>query len=79
MRYLMAAALAAVVLAPGAALADYWVYCDHGRIVVDSRNPEQMRIARGSSACLMSQTFTSYTSAEGFMQRNFPSGTCSCR
>jgi hypothetical protein len=44
------AALAAVLLAPAPALADY-VYCANGKIEVESRSPEQMRIARGSDVC----------------------------
>jgi hypothetical protein len=45
------AALAAVLLAPAPALADYYVYCANGKIEVESRSPEQMRIARGSDVC----------------------------
>jgi hypothetical protein len=44
-----AAALGPALFAPTAALADYRVHCDRGRIAVDSRTPEQMRMARGSS------------------------------
>jgi hypothetical protein len=50
-RLLPAAAVAAVLLAPAAARADYYVYCANGKIEVESRSPEQMRIARGSDVC----------------------------
>ncbi len=73
--------LAALLFAPTAALADYWVYCDRGRIAVESRNPQQMRTARGTSFCPMGQAFRNRMDAQAFAQRNF-GGTgrsCSCR
>ena len=81
MRMIVAAAVAAAVLAPAAALADYYVYCDRGRIAVDSRDPNQMRIARGSSFCQMGPRFGFRSDAETFARRNFGSigASCSCR
>ena len=81
MTRLAALAVVAVLLAPAAALANYWVYCDRGRISVDSRDLEQMRIARGSSFCPMGPQFGFRSDAENFARRNFGSigASCSCR
>lgn len=81
MRFAAAAALAAALLAPAAALADYYVYCANNRIEVDGRNPEQMRIARGSGVCQMGPRFGFLSDAQGFAQRNFGGAgrPCSCR
>lgn len=81
MRFVAAAALAAALLAPAAALADYYVYCANNRIEVDGRNPEQMRIARGSGVCQMGPRFGFLSDAQGFAQRNFGGAgrPCSCR
>jgi hypothetical protein len=76
-----ALALAGLGLMAGPAFANYWVYCDNGRIVVESRNPQQMEIARGSGVCQMGPTFSFASDAQTFAQRNF-GGTgrsCSCR
>ena len=81
MRTLIAAALAALLLAPGTALADYWVYCANNKIEVDGRNPDQMRIARGSGLCQMGPKFGFLSDAQSFAQRNFGGAgrACSCR
>lgn len=81
MRLLIAAALGAGVLLPGAAWAGYYVYCDQGRIVVESRDPEQMRIARVSGFCQMGPAFDYLSDAQNFAQRNFggQGRACSCR
>jgi len=81
MRRLPALAFVAALLAPATAFADYWVYCANSRIEVDSRNPDQMRIARGSGVCQMGPTFGFRMDAEGFAQRNFGGAgrACSCR
>jgi hypothetical protein len=73
--------IAAMLLAPLPALANYWVYCANGRIEVDSRDPEQMRIARGSGMCQMGPRFGFATDARSFADRNFggPGRPCSCR
>ncbi|MEO3474164.1 hypothetical protein AAFN86_20010 [Roseomonas sp. CAU 1739] len=80
-RHIAAVAVGLVMLAPAAARADYWVYCDSGRIAVDSRDPDQMRIARGSSFCAMGPSFSTRSDAENFARRNFggTGGSCSCR
>ena len=80
-RRLPAIAVGIVVLAPAAALADYYLYCSHGRIEVDMRDPDQMRIARGTSFCQMAPGFSTRSDAEGFARRNFggAGGSCSCR
>jgi len=81
MRHLLAIAAAAALLAPAAARADYDVYCANGKIEVDGRNPDQMRIARGSGLCQMGPRFGFLSDAQGFAQRNFGGAgqPCSCR
>lgn len=81
MRAVIAAAVAAALLAPATALADYYVYCANGRIEVDSRNPQQMRIARGSGVCQMGPRFGFLSSAQDFARNNFGGAgrPCSCR
>jgi hypothetical protein len=81
MRIVLAAAVAAVLFAPVAAWADYYVYCANSRIEVDSRNPQQMRSARGSGTCQMGPNFRYLSDAQSFAQRNFGGAgrACSCR
>lgn len=81
MRLVAAAIAAAAVLAPAAARADYYVYCANNRIEVDGRNPEQMRIARGSGVCQMGPKFGFLSSAQDFARNNFGGAgrPCSCR
>jgi hypothetical protein len=81
MRKIVAALFVALLLAPTAARADYYVYCDNGRIAVESRDPEQMRIARGSGVCQMGPRFGFLSDAQGFAERNFGGAgrPCSCR
>ncbi len=81
MRYAFAALAAAALFTPVAALANYWVYCDQGRIVVESRDPEQMRIARVSGFCQMGPKFDYLSDAQNFAERNFGGAgrACSCR
>lgn len=81
MRRLPALVLAAALLAPATALANYYVYCANGRIEVDGREPDQMRIARGSGVCQMGPRFGFLSDAQSFAQRNFggPGRACSCR
>lgn len=82
MRNIVLGALAAVAMfAPVAAWANYWVYCDSGRIAVESRSPQQMEIARGSSACQIGPTFSFASDAQGWAERNFGGigRACSCR
>jgi hypothetical protein len=63
----------------GPAFADYYVYCASGRVEVDSRDPEQMRIARGA-VCQFGQ-FSTRSAAEDFARNNFGGigASCSCR
>ena len=70
---------AATALIAGEAAA-YGVYCANGKIEIDSRSPEQMRIARGSNICSFGQ-FNFATDAENFAKKNnfTPGKTCSCR
>lgn len=81
MKFVFAAIAAASIFAPVAAFADYYVYCANGRIEVDSRNPDQMRSARGSGTCQMGPSFHYLSDAQNFAQRNFggPGRSCSCR
>lgn len=81
MRLAIATAAAMLFGAPAAALADYYVYCANGRIEVDGRNPQQMRIARGSGVCQMGPRFGFLSGAQDFAKRNFGGAgrPCSCR
>lgn len=65
------------------ALADstkYYVYCANGRIEVDSRNPEQMKSARGSDVCSFGE-FNYLSDAEALARKQFGGvgAACSCR
>ena len=81
MRFVFAALAAAALLVPAAARADYYVYCANNRIEVDGRNPDQMRIARGSGVCQMGPKFGFLSSAQDFARNNFGGAgrPCSCR
>lgn len=81
MRRILALGAALAALAPASAFASYYVYCANGRIEVDSRNPDQMRVARGSGVCQMGPTFGFRTDAQSFADRNFGGAgrSCSCR
>lgn len=75
-------ALAALLAATGIAAAQshYYVYCASGRIEVDGRDPDQMRIARGTSFCMLGR-FGLRSDAENFARRSFGGvgSSCSCR
>lgn len=81
MRKLLALGVLLAGLAPATAFASYYVYCANGRIEVDGRSPEQMRIARGSGVCQMGPAFGFLSDAQSFAQRNFGGAgrACSCR
>ena len=81
MRFVFAALAVAALLVPAAARADYYVYCANNRIEVDGRNPDQMRIARGSGVCQMGPKFGFLSSAQDFARNNFGGAgrPCSCR
>ena len=82
MRRLPLAALAAgaALLGSGAPALAYGVYCANGKIEIDSRSFEQMRIARGSGVCAFGQ-FNYLSDAQNFARRNnfTPGSSCSCR
>jgi len=81
MRKAIIAGVVAFMAMPFAAWAEsYYVYCASDRIEVDSRDPEQMKIARGSGVCQLS-SFSSRSDAESFAKKNFGGvgGKCSCR
>ncbi len=80
-RILIAAIVAAPLLVPVAAWANYYVYCANGKIEVDGREPDQMRIARGSGVCQMGPRFGFLSDAQEFARKNFGGAgrACSCR
>jgi hypothetical protein len=81
MRFVFAMLAVAALFAPATARADYYVYCANSRIEVDGRNPDQMRIARGSGVCQMGPKFGFLSSAQDFARNNFGGAgrSCSCR
>ncbi len=66
--------------ATASAQTHYYVYCASDKIEVDSRSPEQMKIARGSGVCQFGQ-FNYLSDAQSFAQKNFggPGGKCACK
>jgi hypothetical protein len=48
----------------------YYVYCANGKIEVDGRDPNQMRIARGSGVCMLSR-FGFLSDAQSFRAEEF--------
>jgi len=79
-RLVIASAIVMAMAQSAYAQSAYYVYCAGGRIVVDGRDPDQMRIARGSGTCVMGQ-FSLRSDAENFARRNFGGigSSCSCR
>jgi hypothetical protein len=77
-RWLTAAALAAMPGLAHAQYESYGVFCASSRIVIDARSEEQMRSNRG--ACQF-RRFPNRSDAEGFAKRNFGGvdRPCSCR
>ncbi len=67
---IVALALVGAMSGPRAATSHYYVYCANGRIEVDGRSPEQMRIARGSDVCVLG-SFGFLSSAQDFARQNF--------
>ncbi|MER8388297.1 hypothetical protein NKJ46_19895 [Mesorhizobium sp. M0166] len=57
----------------------YTVYCADDRIEVSFWDIEQMKVRAGSNVCQF-QSYTSYSSALNFAQKNFggEGATCSC-
>ncbi|MCW5772329.1 MAG: hypothetical protein KIT16_11880 [Rhodospirillaceae bacterium] len=66
--------------APQLAQSHYYVYCANGKIEVDSRDPEQMRSARGSDTCMLSR-FNYLSDAQSFARKNFNGvgARCACK
>jgi hypothetical protein len=79
-RRLAAFATSAFLLGSGSPAFAYGVYCANGKIEIDSRSFEQMRIARGSGICAFGQ-FNYLSDAQNFARRNnfTPGASCSCR
>lgn len=77
---ILASALATAAIAAASPAFAYGVYCANGKIEIDSRSFEQMRIARGSGICAFGQ-FNYLTDAQNFARRNnfTPGSRCSCR
>jgi hypothetical protein len=77
-----AAALVALWLAPTAALADYWVYCIHNKIKIESRAPKDVeRQYTTGSICTFGQ-FNHAGDAQRFSTKNFGGAEghkCACR
>ena len=76
----LAASAALLVIGSGSPALAYGVYCANGKIEIDSRSFEQMRIARGSGVCAFGQ-FNYLSDAQNFARRNnfTPGSSCSCR
>lgn len=67
--HIVAAVLAlSLFCATGAIAGKYYVYCANGKIEVDSRNPQQMKSARGSNTYVMSE-FGYKTDADKFAKQ----------
>lgn len=58
-------------------IAHYWVYCIDDKTSVEQWDLEQMKTRRGSDVCQLHED-TSVSGATDWMNKNFPSGTCSC-
>lgn len=58
-------------------VAKYWVYCIDDKTSVEQWDLEQMKARRGSDVCQLYED-TSVSGATDWMNKNFPSGTCSC-
>ncbi|MBL8674159.1 MAG: hypothetical protein IPK81_10800 [Rhodospirillales bacterium] len=79
-RTAVAAAIALAAFAPAAHASSYFVHCANNKIEVESRNLEQMKIARGSDTCQLG-SFSYLSDAQSFAQKNFggAGAKCSCR
>jgi hypothetical protein len=80
-RFAAAILAATVALAPGVARADYWVYCVHGTLRVESRPPADVTRSHIAGAVCSFGQFRHVSDARGFAQRNFggEGRSCSCR
>lgn len=70
----------AVFAMPASASSSYSVICKHGKYDIDSRSEAQLKIAFGSSACII-RSFGFRSDAENYAKRNNmqPGQSCSCR
>ncbi|MFT3810759.1 MAG: hypothetical protein QM698_12640 [Micropepsaceae bacterium] len=55
----------------------YYVYCIGDETSVEQWDLEQMKVRRGSDVCLLYQN-TSVSSAQAWMDKNFPTHECFC-
>jgi hypothetical protein len=55
----------------------YYVYCIEDETSVEQWDLEQMKVRRGSDVCLL-YTDTSVSSAQSWMDKNFPTHECYC-
>jgi hypothetical protein len=80
LRIIVTAVFATALSAHTARAAGYYVYCVNNKIEVDSRDPAQMKTARGSGVCQMG-SFGFRMDAESFAKKNFGGigGKCACR
>ncbi len=77
----IAAASCASLLIVGPAWADYWVYCIHGKIRIESRPPADVgRSYIASSLCTLG-SFRHVSDARSFAQKNWKGEgqNCACR
>ena len=58
-------------------VAQYYVYCIGDETSVEQWDLEQMKVRRGSDVCLL-YTNTSASSAQTWMDKNFPTHECYC-
>ena len=56
----------------------YWVYCIGTTTSVEMWDLAQMKVRRGSDVCVLHES-TSMSGAQDWMEKNFPTHTCSCR
>lgn len=55
----------------------YWVYCIDDKVSVEMWDLAQMKVRRGSDVCQLHES-TSMSGAMSWMEKNFPTKTCSC-
>jgi hypothetical protein len=91
MKIMIAAVFAAAALAPAMAAEGnasrpvqlaleaqkYYVYCIGDETSVEQWDLEQMKVRRGSDVCLLYEN-TSASSAQTWMDKNFPTHECYC-
>lgn len=72
---------AASLAAPGAALADYWVYCIHGKVKIESRPPADVGRSYISTSLCTLGSFKHVSDARSFATKNWKGEgqSCACR